>query len=1022
MKVKLVCALGIIVVILLVGIYFMVKVNSVTKIPNYKLISKIAGDLPRSQIFVYEHIKTGAIAVYYNNPNDDDNLFTVGFKTIPFDSSGVFHIIEHSILEGSDKYPIPQLFDELRQSYITTFINALTYPDKTLYPVSSNNPESFKNLSNVYIDVVFNPLVKHDPRAFYQEGIRKQIEKDGSLTNNGIVYNEMFATINSSSVFFNQFKRQLLPGSGYSYISGGDPEEIATLTYDRFLDAFNKFYHPSNSLIFFYGDLDIKERLSYIDENYLSKYDKTDSFKIEVSTLPPVEAGKNPEPIIDYYPASPAEDISKDSQVAFGYVTDDLSLEETLALETVLSAVFNSESSSYRKELISSGLFKDIDADTYQTRSLLFYIKAIGTDPKNVDKIYELINSTLKQIVTDGLSKDLIKSIITKNLFNLKNIPSGNLGLSRYAGLIYSGWMYKDDPLSMIGVTKALETLLKKVEDPSYFTQIISKCILDNQKRYTGIISPKESYLKEKQARIGARLKEEKKNLTEEDIKKIEDINKLLKDNISTGTDTSKYLPVLKLEDISTASYKFDLLAQKEKINLASNTKTNLTTDLLTFDSKYDDIEHIGLMYGLSHLNESDFIDLSMFNSLLRRVATRNRSFEELNQKFNYLGSFDTGISDIGTREGKSIPYFYLGFDTEASNVSDIFDLGLETVYESLFEDKTKIEQVLKEDMFYTQRSMSSSPINYIVGAGASFLSPQSYINEYVSGFKYIRELSNTEKTIGIEKDFEAFKERMVAIQKKVFEGNLPVVTIISKTKEGTDKIKASVEKSRLAELLNISDSSIIKSNFELLSKVESGMHNIGFIIPQNVSYVAKLMDLSKVEGFKYGGEYQVIEEFLTQNYLTNEIRKKGGAYGSSISIGRSGMTRFLSWRDQGVASTNKVYEGTPEYMRQVSESISSLDELKAKISSISSVDYPVSPKANGGRAFSRTLGGFSEQDIKGFRDEIIKTDLSSVLKEKADIIEKGLKGSVVSVGAGETLISKDKNLFKEVKAITDTK
>ncbi len=222
MKVKLVCALGIIVVILLVGIYFMVKVNSVTKIPNYKLISKIAGDLPRSQVLVYEHIKTGAIAVYYNNPNDDDNLFTIGFKTIPFDSSGVFHIIEHSILEGSDKYPIPQLFDELRQSYITTFINALTYPDKTLYPVSSNNPESFKNLSNVYIDVVFNPLVKHDPRAFYQEGIRKQIEKDGSLTNNGIVYNEMFATINSSSVFFNQFKSQLLPGSGYSYISGGD--------------------------------------------------------------------------------------------------------------------------------------------------------------------------------------------------------------------------------------------------------------------------------------------------------------------------------------------------------------------------------------------------------------------------------------------------------------------------------------------------------------------------------------------------------------------------------------------------------------------------------------------------------------------------------------------------------------------------------------------------------------------------------------------------------------------------------
>lgn len=1012
------------------------------EIPGYKLISKTPADLKDSTIYVYEHIKTGATIVYYNNPNDAVASFRISFKIIPEDSSGVFHVLEHSITDGSIKYPFSS--DRLSYLYNLSSINASTSHDVNYYPLSSTHPKSFKELTNIYMDMVFNPLVKEDSTIFYKEGVRRVLDESGRMKNTGIVYSEMLGRQTRDVIEEISVYNELFPSEGYRYNPGGDPVVMSELlSYDKLIEAYNKYYHPSNVLIGFYGSLDIKERLEYFDSQYFSKYERKDKVELCGSTLLPVDKSEKFQIKTKYYPGDSNLDSSKDSVVVIGYVKDDMSFKDRVAIEVLNRAILG-DTALYKGA--KKDLFSELKIQTIEMKSFGSYIKGYGMNVASAIEFFSFITNYFSSLVNSSSSMSslmsVVKSVIKAMILEETEIVSSDLGSDKYLPRFQAGWMYTNDPLKYFYKKKILSELVQ--EKNEYFKNLIQEFYVNNRRRISFKLVPDKDFLKKQQDKIESYLEVKNSTLSDKDRSEIIDINSRVE---KLGTDQNKdelYKNIIRLtsKDIKESKSVFKNEASSETISIKSkNNPKGVDLKLLSYDLKYDEIDSVQFIYGLSHLDEEEFMYLNIYQYLITLLPKKNMTVDKWKMEINKYGDIEL-TRDWFIAKDKSIPYYSVGALIRSSDASSMINLTLEGIYETIvkkifdaFGTNISLDQMQK--IWQSHREVMKMVVEDILGnlqsnykygdyfkaclnKGGSYIVPMYYMEDYLRGKSGgVALLSKLLKDLESEQGFRNFLDKIESVKNKVFKNNLPIITISTSDNQKFEKLKKIVTESKLGTYLNTSESSSVY-NFNNFSKKNPNAKNSAYILSHGSSYIVQSLDMSSYITYDNRMEYNLVGNYLSDFYLNDSLREvKGIAYGGGVKVTMDGV--FLgSWNNSDIKQTLDVYDNIYNFMLEKSSSIDEDEKFGAVIKLISKLDTPETPKGYAKRAFGNSILGINQVDIDQDRFKVLDLDLASLLRDKALEFKSAQEKSVLTVFGGKELVDSVKDRFEVVESITD--
>lgn len=955
-------------------------------------------------VYYWIHNQTGAKVVYIKN-SDPNRFFSIGFKTIPSDSTGVFHILEHSVLEGSKKYPIRGLFEELKQSNITTYMNAYTYQDKTIYPVASNNLASFINLSDVYLDSVFNPLVKEIPYIFYQEGVRREFQ-DGKLTYNGIVFNEMSATLTPERVMWENMIRKIYKDSFLDTVSGGDPLYIPDLSYQTLIETYNRYYHPSNSLMFFYGDIDISERLESIDENYLSKYQR--ETPVSTPKLNPIDQGEDID--TNYYPAGSQESQESDSYLSMHYIFNTPTYLERLAVQTVFLALFDDEASSVREDLFGLKLFSSMESYCYRmNNTYMASLEFSGMNSINAWDLVQHVNKVLERISQEGIDPTLIRSVLIDKKFKAKTIPSGNLGKKLYMEGIYNGWIYDEDPLININDSDYIEELLAYSDEDlaDYMVQVIKKYILGADIKYNMLSIPDSQYQKRVEKQLQDKTQLEQEGLTKEAIDKLKQIAKETSEYSSRKNTESdiKKLPSITLEDLkSVADPKEQPLP-----TIVSGKKGSF----LTYDTSYDEILHVSMFFDISSFSEEEILYLSLISTLFGRVSTNSMDLKDLNIKLNLYGNLKIRPTSIHTKDHKDLFTLNVDMDFLQENGKNMLSLGREILYLSRFDELDKILQIIEEYIEDYEEEGLDSPLDLALSLSNSFYSQNANFMSLVSSSKYVSFIKDLKDKIKNDSDFSLTKT-LENIRDKLIKNSKVSVGIASKS----DLIPVLID-----DFEDVFDSvSSETTPFGFATYKLDNPINIGLIGQQNTSFLvlSTLVDIGESSSLKHYQQAVLLHTYLSNSYLYQKIRVQGGAYGANMFITPDGLMSFYTISDPNPTHTLEVIEKMPEYMDELQ--LGPDDDFKTKIVAVSEIFSPRTPYQSAKLSYLRHLKGVTEEEVRKKIDVIINTDLATKLKECVSLFASSNSNASVVIVSNEDNLEglKQKGVVDKIQSVSE--
>ena len=1008
------------------------------EVSGYKLIKSVPGDLKDTTVYVYEHIKTGAKVVYYNNPNDSNNSFRISFRIIPEDSSGVFHVLEHSITDGSLKYPFTS--DRLSYLYNLSFINASTTQDVNYYPLSSTHPKSFKELTNIYMDMVFSPLVLKDPTIFYKEGVRRIIDESGKLKNKGIVYSEMLGRQTRDVIEEMDVYHELYPSGGYKFHVGGDPVVMSlSLTYEKMVDAYRKYYHPSNALIGIYGSVDIKERLEYFDREYLSKYERGEKVELPGSELMAVPKSEKFQIKTKYYPGDEHLDPTKDSVVVIGYVKDDMSFKDRLGIEVINRAMLGDER-LYGG--VNQNLYTEVNTETIDMKSFGSYISGYGMDASSAVEFFSVVDKNFKKLLESSSFMSLTKSVIRSMILEETEISSSDLGNDKYLPRFQRGWTYSDDPLKYFYKKDILLELLS--ESSSYFKNLIKDFYVDNRRRIAFKLIPDKDFLDKQQAKIDKNLEELNGKLSDNDRKNLVDINTRVEESNDNQEDSELYKNItrLTLEDIKESGSVFKNEAGSETINIKSKQNTKgVELKLLTYDLKYDPIDSVQFIYGLSHLEEEDFMYLNIYQSLVTILPKKGITADKWKLEVNKYGDIEL-TRDWFIAKDKAVPYYSVGLLLTSTDASSMVNLTLEGIYDTVVKnifdgfsfdlDPAQMSQlwqahkaVIKRVVETFQVSLQSNYkygnyFNSCLNRGGSSLVPMYYMEDYLrgksGGDKFLAKLI---KDIETEKGFRSLLDKLESVKNKVFKNNLPIITISTSDNKKVDILKKAVSNSKLGNYLNTSDVNI-GYNFNNFSKKNQTLKNTAYTLSQGSSYIVESLDMSDYITYDNRMEYNLVGNYLSDFYMNESLRESRGiAYGGGVKVTMNGV--FLaSWNNSDIKQTLDVYKNIFDFMMEKSSNISEQEKFGAKVKLISKLDSPETPKGYAKRAFGNSILGISQAEIDQDRSKVLDLDLASLLRDKAFQFKSAQEKSVLTVLGGKELVDGVRDKFEVVESITE--
>lgn len=964
---------------------------------EYEILDEHRVEDVQSDGFILRHKKSGArIAILSNN--DDNKVFYIGFRTPPEDETGVPHIIEHTTLCGSKKFPVKDPFIELAKGSLNTFLNAMTYPDKTVYPVASCNDQDFKNLMDVYLDAVFNPNITKYEEIFKQEGWHYELTgKDDELKINGVVYNEMKGAYSSpDEVLSSQIYRSLFPDNTYSKDSGGNPEYIPKLTYEAYLDFYHKYYHPSNSYIYLYGDMDVVERLEWLDKEYLSLYDykKVNS---EINKQPAFDKIKNVEA---QYSITMDDSQENKTYLSYNRVVGD-TLDEMLyqAFDVLDYALVSSPGAPVKQALIDAGIGDDVygsyDAGILQP---VFSFVAKNANASQADEFESIIENTLKEVVKTGINKEALLAGINSSEFKFREADFGQFPKGLLFGLnCLDSWLF-DDMKPFIHL-ECLGTFakLRKAVDTDYFEKLIQEYLLDNTHGSSVTVKPKRGLGNEREEVLAKELSDYKASLSDEEIKKlIEDTEHLKKYQEEPSSDEDlRKLPMLTRADMKKNAMPFSNIEDEL-----------LDVKVVRHDIESNGIDYISFLFDAGDFAQSELGYLGFFTNALGLVSTEKYSYTDLANATNiYTGGISTGTASHPDIKDRNNFVFKLEVKLKVleKNLDKALELMEQMLLSSDFTDTKRLGELVAQIKARLQANLSSS--GHLVAAMRSMSSFSRYAlyQDELKGVAFYRSICRIEKELS--ESPKSVSDKLAAIAKKLFARNRMLISFTGNN-EAYGNAKPSLEK----VIAGFDKMSVIGNQAE----VHFNTAKEAFIDASQIQYVAKTGDFI-CEGYEYTGALRLLRIILSYDYLWINVRVKGGAYGCMNTFLRSGESYFVSYRDPNLSDTLDVYDRIPEYIKSFSPD--ERDMTKYIIGTFSALDTPMNPEAKGSRSLSAYLEGITYEQIQKERNEILNAQPEDI-RRLADLVEAVLKKDSICVIGNENMIKESAGLFENVEKL----
>ena len=936
----------------------------------------------------FTHVRSGARLLKIAS-DDANKTFSIGFKTFPDSDNGAPHIMEHSVLNGSKGFPVKSPFDVLLKGSLSTFLNAFTSKDYTMYPVASMNEKDYFNLMHVYLDAVFNPLIYDDSRILKQEGWHYELTgKNEPLKYTGVVYNEMKGSFSNPQreLWYLVFKH-LFPDNGYGFESGGTPEAIPTLTLEAFLQFHRKNYHPENSYIFLYGNADLDRELDFIDHAYLSGYEATGNL-VAIMDQQPFAGMKD---ITASYPLMEASDHENQTFLTYNFVAGqntDLAL--TLALDILCEVLVNQESAPVRLALQEAGIGQDFSASSSNFKQHAVQIAAINANPGDKKRFLEVVTSTLEKVVAEGLNKEEVEGVINRIEFRLREGDDAQKGLT-CLNMTLAGWFFADDPLAGLEYEKPLAEV-KKALTGDYLETIIRRYFLDNPHSLLLSLEPSPGLEKERQSVVDEQLSTHRSTMDSVAV------DTLIRENeeliaYQQREDTPEALasiPMLEIGDIDPKSVYYGV----DQLNISG-------IPVLAHEEFTNNVVYVNLYFDLRVVPQELIPYASLLSNVIGSMSTKNYSFGELNKALNiHTGGFFTSLRTylVKSEDDQMMPKFVVTTKAMNYKVGKLFELGEEILDNTLYDDAERMKTVLMRHHSQIDAQVKGNGFQVASRRLSSYFSNQGMFNELTGGLSYYWFVSD------IIRNFDASAQAVCGNLKKVaallFTWNNMASSVTGEKKDhelfgnGLDFLARKMPQGNQA--LNTWNFSLEKNNEGLQSA-------------SNVQYVVKGYNFKKL-GYSWDARLRVLNQVLSTDWLQTRIRVIGGAYGGFSSISPSGNFTFNSYRDPNLESTLENYKNSEGYL----DAFDADQKLMTRyiIGTISEMDSPLTPSQKGDQAVSLFFSSRTAEEMQHDRDAVLATtarDIRGFTRMVADILQQDafcVYGNTDRLASGRNLFS----------------
>jgi Zn-dependent M16 (insulinase) family peptidase len=937
---------------------------------------------------LFEHVKSGARLIKIL-AKDDNKTFMITFKTIPDCDCGMPHILEHSVLNGSKHFPVKSPFDVLIKGSLKTFLNAMTASDHTMYPVSSRNNKDYFNLMHVYLDAVFFPNVLTDKRIFMQEGWHYELNnKDGELSYNGVVYNEMKGVYSSPESYLEYYiNKNLFPDNTYHYESGGHPDSIPKLSYERFVKFYKRFYHPSNSYIYLYGDYDLMKELKFINDEYLSHFNK-----IDVNAFIPVQKPfSKMKEIVKNYPVSKTAKIKNQTflnlSIVVGMGTD---TKLNTAMSILSSVLVNLPSAPIRQALRKAGIGREVSAyfDGSRKQSVLS-ITVKNANPEDAVKFKEIVYETLKEVANKGIDKKVLKGLINRKEFKLREPKSGYKGLMLGMSM-NSGWMFKNDPFLTVGFNEDIKSIKTGLKN-NYFEKLIIDKLVKNNHALLTVLKPKLGLMEENIARVKKELADYKAKLSDKQLEEMVEQTKALKkyQQAPNSPEALKTIPLLSLKDIKPREDFYSI--KKKTVN---------GINYLTYPVFTNNIVYGKLIFDLRTVPQKLIPYASLLSEVLGLLNTEKYTYGELSTEINInMGGVNTYLDTYLKKydSKKIIPKFVFSAKIINDKTDKVFELADEVILKTKFDDKKRLKHVLMRIRANLESMTQYNGLGLAMTRLRSYLSPYGKMSELTNGLSYYKFVKGL--TQNYDKNSTEIINNLKKVASLIFNRNNIEIAVTASEKDIEKFIKASEK--LIKELPNKK----VKSNDY---KFEFNIRNEGITSPSKVQYVLQGYNYKDL-GYKYSGKMLVLNQILSTDYLQEQIRVLGGAYGGFAGFSKSGFGYFGSYRDPHLRRTLKKYKEAVEYLKNFKANERAM--TRYIIGTLSKYEMPPTPQMEGEEALSNYYQGVKKEEVLRERREILKTtpeDIRGFAKMIKDLLNK----NYYCVYGNEKKLKDNKQLF----------
>lgn len=922
----------------------------------------------KATLYELTYDKNGARLLWLDR--DDDNMtFAIAFKTPPRDDTGVFHIIEHSVLCGSDKYPVKDPFVVLLKSSLQTFLNAITFSDKTVYPVSSRNKKDFLNLMDVYLDAVLHPLSAKDPHAFLQEGWHYELSDDGTLTRNGVVYNEMKGSFsNPDTVMFNALEKALFPDTCYGFVSGGDPAHIPDLTYETYCENLRRCYHPSNAYIFLDGKIDLDAVLSKLD-NYLGAYDAT-APDTEITVQKPIIPPQSVTP----YEIAKEEAVKDRVLLCGGYVYgtyDDI--ERQLACEILTDVLTGTNDAPLKKALLEKDLCEDVELDnSIDLQQPFMSITLRNTSEEKAEQCWQTVNMTLRKIADEGFDRSQLHAAIDHLEFIQREKDAGRTPLGLIFGInALETWLYGGDPARKIELGGYFDTL-RRMADSGAFEKLVREVFLENDHCARVLLQPDKDLGKKREQAKTEALQKLCADCTPAQLETIRQTFAAMrrKQEAPDAPDALAKIPRLSLRDIpeelAYTGAEEQIIAGRRVIHTAKNT---------------DGISYLTLYFTLEDLTAEQISEAEFLSVLLGEIGTERYTATELFTQIQATVGHLSARLGVYSPDGKTDcdPYFEVSIAVLEEKKDAALALLQELLLRSDLTDQKSIFHLLRQETQDSEQAMLSSGHSMAVQRAIAALTAGGAVGDAYDGIFMLRWLQSARDRFEKEKD--AFCASLAALCKRIFTRDRLTFALTGQLDAAwLERAAAAFPEGRAGA----------RAARELSTTEPTGIQ-----IPAQTAFVGKALDL----GADSEGSAKVASKILSLDHLWNEVRVKGGAYGTGMGIRLSGVTLFYSYRDSHPEGALKAFSGCGDALRRFCDSEDTVDDYI--ISSIADLQPLMSIKAEGQRNAGHALDGTTKARLQKQYAEVLHTKKDD-LRRFADLLDEKQKAAALCIIGGK--------------------